>query len=261
MFTQLAGAANSSVILHVPHASTTIPASARSDILLTEAELARELQLVTDVATDTIAVAVAGQAITTPTVFTNQLSRLVVDPERFVDDREPMAAQGLGAVYRRTQYGAPLRDDGYNPEPLLTHYYHPYHAALTAVVNDHLARHHRVTIIDVHSYPLERFPSEQAPPQAARPDICLGTDPFHTPPTLLTAAKEVFTRYGFTWAVNSPYDGTFVPLQHYQRTAAVNSVMVEIRRDVYEKWHGPEFVIGNRFHTLVNAITDLVNVS
>lgn len=46
-------------------------------------------------------------------VVVNQLSRLVVDPERFPDDGEPTTAFGRGAVYTRTCAGSRLRAEPY----------------------------------------------------------------------------------------------------------------------------------------------------
>lgn len=43
-----------------------------------------------------------------------------------------------------------------------------------------------------------------------RPDICLGTDPFHTPPELLTAALEAFADEKRRVAVDRPYAGADV---------------------------------------------------
>jgi hypothetical protein len=44
---------STSVVLHVPHASTAIPGDVRAGILLDDAELARELLASTDHHTDT----------------------------------------------------------------------------------------------------------------------------------------------------------------------------------------------------------------
>ncbi|CAM5294113.1 N-formylglutamate amidohydrolase [Streptomyces hirsutus] len=97
----LPGAGDSPVILHVPHSSREIPAEVRSGIVLGDAELERELDHITDAHTAAIAEAAAEAAGITPWRFVNGLSRLVIDPERFPDEREEMLASGMGAVYTR----------------------------------------------------------------------------------------------------------------------------------------------------------------
>ena len=71
----------------------------------------------------------------------------------------------------------------------------------------------RCLIVDGHSFsptPLP-FESDQDP---IRPDICIGTDSFHTPAALVTGAENYFKRAGFTTALNRPYSGTMVPLKY-----------------------------------------------
>ena len=104
-----AGAPSSPVILHVPHSSTTIPADVRRGILLDDAALDLQLLRMTDAHTDRIAATAAADADTTPWRFVNDLSRLVIDPERFPDAREEMLAVGMGAVYTQTSGGTTLR--------------------------------------------------------------------------------------------------------------------------------------------------------
>src|SRR5687767_14968479 len=134
------GAAGSAVILHVPHASTRVPAGVRQHLRLTDAQLAAELAHLTDAHTDTIAARAAAAAAHPPFQFVNLLSRLVVDPERFPDEREEMLAAGMGAVYTRTSHGAPLRTAApSHVEDLLATYYRPYAADMTSVVADRLA--------------------------------------------------------------------------------------------------------------------------
>jgi N-formylglutamate deformylase len=246
------GRAKSVVILHVPHASRAIPDSVRQGIILTDSELAAELDAATDSRTDEIAINASKLAALKPDLFINPLSRLVVDPERFVDGSEPMDAVGLGAVYTRTQDGRPLRRDGFDPTPLINEYFHPYHAALTKQVADALASHDAVTIIDVHSYPRDRVATETCLPDAHRPEVCVGTDPFHTPPGLAAAAVDAFESEGFEVAVNSPYSGAIVPLDFYESEPKVRAIMVEIRRDTYQ---------GNddRMLDLVAALAQLVD--
>ncbi|WP_282088415.1 N-formylglutamate amidohydrolase [Streptomyces tendae] len=230
-FALLPGAAASPVILHVPHSSREIPADVRSGIVLSGAELERELDHMTDSHTAELAGRAAALAGLTPWRFVNRASRLVVDPERFPDEREEMTAVGMGAVYTRTSHREVLRPDGTDPEPLIERYFRPYARAMTEAVADRLAATGRAVIVDVHSYPTRPLPYELHA-EGPRPPVCLGTDAFHTPPGLLAAAREAFAPCGGT-GLDSPFGGTYVPLDFYGTRAEVGALMVEIRRDTY----------------------------
>ncbi|TDT42756.1 N-formylglutamate amidohydrolase [Streptomyces sp. BK208] len=230
-FALVPGAAASPVILHVPHSSREIPADVRTGIVLTDAELERELDHMTDSHTAEIAERAAALAARTPWRFVNRASRLVTDPERFPDEREEMTAVGMGAVYTRTSHRAALRPRGTDPEPLIERYFRPYARAMTEAVADRLAVTGRAVIVDVHSYPTEPLPYELHG-AGPRPPVCLGTDGFHTPPELLAAARRAFAPCGET-APDSPFTGAYVPLDFYGRRREVTALMVEIRRDTY----------------------------
>lgn len=159
-FRILPGAGTSPVILHVPHSSRVIPESVRGGILLDDRELERELDHITDSHTADIAAAASAAAAVTPWRFVNGLSRLVVDPERFPDEREEMLAVGMGAVYTRTTHRERLRADGFDGRPLVDRYFHPYADAMARAVGDRLETVGRAVIIDVHSYPSEPLPYE-----------------------------------------------------------------------------------------------------
>ncbi|MEU0738994.1 N-formylglutamate amidohydrolase [Streptomyces sp. NPDC006134] len=230
-FELLPGAADSPVILHVPHSAREIPPDVRAGIVLGDDALERELDHITDAHTAELAEVAAGLAGTTPWRFVNRLSRLVVDPERFPDEREEMTAVGMGAVYTRTTHRGVLRDADTDPEPLIERYFHPYARAMTEAVADRLAATGRAVIVDVHSYPTERLPYELHG-EGPRPPVCLGTDAFHTSAELLAAAREAFAPCGET-GLDSPFAGTYVPLDFYGKRAEVGALMVEIRRDMY----------------------------
>ncbi|MFI5972019.1 N-formylglutamate amidohydrolase [Streptomyces sp. NPDC051452] len=230
-FELLPGGAESPVLLHVPHSARTIPSEVRAGIVLGDAELERELDHITDAHTAELAERAAALAGVTPWRFVNRLSRLVVDPERFPDEREEMLAVGMGAVYTRTTHRAELRPADTDPRPLVERYFRPYARAMTRAVTDRLAATGRAVIIDVHSYPSEPLPYELHA-AGPRPPVCLGTDGFHTPPELTRAAREAFAGCGGT-GLDSPFAGTYVPLDFYGRDARVGALMVEIRRDTY----------------------------
>ncbi|MFI8092476.1 N-formylglutamate amidohydrolase [Streptomyces sp. NPDC086080] len=230
-FEFLAGAPDSPVILHVPHSAREIPADVRSGIELDDAALERELDHITDAHTASIAEAAAEAAGVVPWRFVNRMSRLVVDPERFPDEREEMLAAGMGAVYTRTTHKDVLRPDGFDAGPLIERYFQPYARAMTEAVAGRLAATGRAVIIDVHSYPSAPLPYELHG-EGPRPEVCLGTDSFHTPPGLLDAAREAFAPCGRT-GLDSPFAGTYVPLEFYGKRPEVSALMVEIRRDTY----------------------------
>jgi N-formylglutamate deformylase len=250
------GAEASPVLLHVPHAGTRIPAWTRPYLLLDDAGLAAEVAALTDHRTDGIAVAAADAAATRPWALVNPVSRFVVDPERFPDDREEMARVGMSAVYTRGTRGQPIRaDDPEHRDALLAAFYEPWARAVTEAVEARLAATGRAVLLDVHSYPSAALPYELHA-DGPRPDVCLGTDPVHTPPWLVEAAREAFTALG-TVGLDSPFAGTYVPLAHHGTEPRVLSLMVELRRDGHlTEPDGPPTA---GFARVVAALTRLVD--
>lgn len=161
------------------------------------------------------------------------VSRLVVDMERFRSDEDEVMAQvGMGTVYERTSVGKRLRyiTPG-TRTAILAEYYDPYHKEFEDAVEASLAQHNRCLIIDCHSFPPKPLPYEldQDP---ERPDICVGTDDYHTPPQLKDYALEWMAKH-FSVSVNRPFAGTFVPSKFYKRDKRVSSIMVEVNRSLY----------------------------
>ena len=223
------GSPDSSVLLHVPHSSRVIPAWVRERILLSDTELETEIDRMRDSYTDVIADRAAAVAGVRPHMFVNELARQVIDPERFPDKREQMAKIGHGAVYLNTSQLTPLRaDDPHHVAELHDRYFHPYARRMTEEVQAILDARGQVTVLDIHSFPREALPYEQS--GGPRPSICLGVDSFHTPPELVDAAREAFS--DFDVEINTPFAGTYVPLEFYERDRQVRGLMIEIRRDI-----------------------------
>jgi N-formylglutamate amidohydrolase len=236
-FSIFPGHEGSSVILHVPHAGTHIPDAVRAGIVLTDAGVATELLRMTDSFTDVIADLGAQHAEMRPWIFRNNLSRLVIDPERFPDEREEMLTAGMGAVYTRASAGETLREESVYFAgsaawvSLIGQYFDPYTQALQRLVNERMVHFDSVTIIDVHSFPSVALPYELHA-NLARPAICIGTDDIHSPPELVEQVAEAMRSVG-SIGINEPFIGTYVPLEQYHVDPRVRSVMVEIRRDLY----------------------------
>jgi N-formylglutamate deformylase len=219
------------ILLHVPHSSKVIPDDVRGDLLITDEELERELLRLTDAFTDEI-FDIRDSHIE---VVVYPFSRMVADPERLTEDaREMMAPMGMGAVYTRTTEGTPLRGDisHRQREQILDTCYRPHHNRLTTLTERALARHGRCLIIDCHSFPSCPLPSD-LDRKPNRPDICIGTDAFHTPEDLAAFAVDLFSKEGFDTRRNTPYVGTMVPVTSCGRDRRVSSVMIEINRKLY----------------------------
>ena len=165
------------------------------------------------------------------------VSRLVVDPERFIDeDQEVMAARGMGVIYTRTSGGEPLRAPP-SPEELtllIDRFYRPHHRRLSKAVEGALEEHGYALVIDCHGSPSQPLPCDldQAP---ARPDVCIGTDPLHTPEWLRDAAVSAFEAADSDLSIglNCPYSGALVPLEAWSQDSRVTAVMIEVNRRLY----------------------------
>jgi len=224
------------LILHVPHSSREIPREYRNRYLIGPDELEGEMDRLVDFDTEKLFRPAAGEDV--QLVF--PWSRLFMDVERFEKDAdEPMAERGMGVLYSRTIDGRLLRPE-FSPEEreeLLDAWYRPWHRRLEETAGDFLERYGAALIIDCHSFPDVPLACDMDQ-LARRPDICLGTDDFHTPEVLLDFARGFFEDAGFGVMVNRPYAGTMVPLSRYGKDARVSSLMVEVNRRLYGKGGG-----------------------
>lgn len=212
------------VVLHVPHSSVDMPEDHRSSFLC---DPEKELALMTDHLTEEL-FSCLHQSVVFP------ISRLICDVERFRDDEaEPMSGRGMGAVYTRCHDGSPLRviQPG-EREEILRRWYDPHHAELTRQAESRLSRFGRCLIVDCHSFSARPLPYEPVQ-DPLRPDICVGTDPFHTPEHLAEAAEDVFRSKGYGVMRNSPFAGALTPLKYYRRDTRVAAIMLEINRGLY----------------------------
>ncbi|MCJ7445499.1 MAG: N-formylglutamate amidohydrolase [Methanotrichaceae archaeon] len=195
------------VIAHVPHGSTFIPKDVRHSLVLSDAELKKELILMTDSYTSEL---FAGITALGGLALVNNYSRLVVDPERFENDEEEvMSSKGMGAIYTKTANQQMLRKDlsAMEREEMLSAYFRPYQEALGKEVQKMLEQFERCLIIDCHSFPSKPLPYE-LDQSINRPDICIGTDPFHTPKELITFVMSFCKAKGVKLTINKPFAAT-----------------------------------------------------
>jgi N-formylglutamate amidohydrolase len=219
----------SPLLLHIPHASTCIPDEAFGDFVVDRDTLDAELLRLTDRFTD----ALYGDGFPSAQIVAADVSRLVVDVERFADDaNESCAAHGMGAVYVRTSTGAPLRAISETRRAqLMNEYYWPHHHRLDAMAARALEQFGRCVIIDAHSFPVAPLPTQVD--VGDPPEIGIGTDAMHTSAALAEVVHTFFTDRGFSVGVNRPFAGALVPNAYYGQDQRVQSVMIEVRRDLY----------------------------
>ena len=190
----------------------------------------KELLVMTDWYTDELFDQGLGKAIIAP------VSRLVCDIERFShDENESMAQRGMGFCYKNGSREQAIKDyDRDYQDEILWRYYAPHHIALTDVVSDSLSEFGKALILDCHSFSPDPLPYEPEQDKE-RPDICIGTDDYHTAPELAEFVMRYFKSRGFSVDFNKPYAGTIVPLKYYRKDKRVKSIMVEVNRGLYLK--------------------------
>ncbi len=219
----------SPVFIHIPHDSTVIPPAELVDFVVSEEALMRELMRLTDWHT----AALYAEGVPADEIVRAEVSRLLVDVERFADDRlERCAAVGMGATYVKTCAGNPLRElSAARRAELLDRYYWPHHRRLDEAAAERLARFGRCVILDAHSFPTGQLPTQVA--FSAPLEIGIGTQPGHTSPELRALAEDFFRAHGFTVGVDIPFSGAIVPNRFFGVEPRVQSVMIEVRRDLY----------------------------
>src|SRR5216683_2193612 len=108
----------------------------------------------------------------------------------------------------------------------------PHHSTLERLVSDVVARSGVCLIVDCHSFSSVALPYE-LDQTSERADICVGTDPFHTPSLIRDTIVEAAEEEGFSVAVDAPFAGALVPPSSYRKDHRVLSVMIEVNRRLY----------------------------
>jgi N-formylglutamate deformylase len=216
------------LVLHIPHSSTEIPLI--NGFVSSQDEIQDEIIRLTDWYTDDLFDSRVDYKIVTP------FSRIFCDVERFADDElEVMSKFGMGVLYEKFDNGNILRI--VSPElkqVVLKNYYWVHHALLSKVVKTSLEQTKSCLILDCHSFPSS--PLTRAIVQdEIRPDFNIGTDSYHTPKHIINESINYFKSKGYTLGVDTPYSGSIVPMEYYQKDNSVTSIMLEVNRGLYLK--------------------------
>lgn len=237
------------ILIHIPHSSYFIPNKFKELFYLTDDELLAEQLKMTDSYTDELFNIPETQKIICP------VSRLVCDVERFRNkNEEEMTTQGMWVCYIKTSNLKLLKKVNKTHEnEILSNYYDKHHNNFNQQVTSILNKQNICLIIDAHSFPSKPLPYELYS-QKHRPDICLGIDDYHTPKYLAEYFYKYFTDLGYNTLINSPFKGTIVPLNYYQKNKKVISIMLEINRSLYM-----DEVTGQKNHNFNKVKKDIFN--
>lgn len=192
------------ILFHIPHNSEQFPFWIKNQFVLSPSQMRNELILMTDYKTNALFSFDLRQK-----KLVAKVSRLVVDVERFADDGEEIMSQvGMGVIYEKTLERTDLRRKitGVEREKLLKKYYYAHHKKFYSFVKNIVDDSGKCLVIDCHSFSSFRQKYEITS-SAMRPEICLGTDNFHTSQKLLEAAQNAFSARGFEVGINTPFAG------------------------------------------------------
>ena len=214
------------LVLHIPHSSTEIPLL--DGYVSNQDEIQDEIIKLTDWYTDDLFDSEEDDKIVTP------FSRIFCDVERFAaDELEVMSKFGMGVLYEKFDNGNQLRI--VTPElksDVLKNYYWIHHTLLSKAVKTSLEQTKSCLILDCHSFP--STPLTRALVQdEIRPDFNIGTDSYHTPKHIIDESINYFESNGYTLGIDTPYSGSIVPMEYYQKDPRVTSIMLEVNRGLY----------------------------
>lgn len=204
-----------SIIIHIPHSGLKIPKNNFTNEVLLQEDVFESTDWYTDEIFNT----------DLTTVKTN-LSRIYVDFERLEED--DMDKFGRGFYYTNNVDGILFRDNSEKENVLKL--FKKYHNDFDVLVDEKLKENGFCTIIDCHSFNEEKLSFES---DLQRPEICIGTNEFHTPKWLIEKTINFFKNEEFEVLENSPYSGTFVSQKHYGKDKRVFSIMIEINKKLY----------------------------
>lgn len=216
------------LVLHIPHSSTEIPIL--DGYVSSHDEIQQEIIKLTDWYTDDLFDSQVDDKIVTP------FSRIFCDVERFADDElEVMSKFGMGVLYEKFDNGNQLRV--VTPElksDVLNDYYWVHHASLSEAVKMSLEQTELCLILDCHSFPATPL-TRALVRDEIRPAFNIGTDLYHTPKYIIDESINYFETNGYTLGVDTPYSGSIVPMEYYQKDKRVTSIMLEVNRGLYLK--------------------------
>jgi N-formylglutamate deformylase len=177
--------------------------------------------------------------------------RAYLDANRAPDDIDPAlladvwpgplapsrkTAQGIGLVWRVARDGSPMyarKLPAREVEARIARCWHPYHAALSRLLDERAAAFGTVWHVNCHSMPAVGDANADDPGRE-RADFVLGDrDGTSCERGFTDLAAATLRGYGYSVAVNDPYKGVELVRRHGRPEAGRHSLQIEIKRTLY----------------------------
>ena len=155
-------------------------------------------------------------------------------PEPIVPSRKTQ--QGIGLVWRVARGGSPMyarKLSSAEVRSRIDKYWHPYHAALSAALDERHRGFGGVWHINCHSMPAVGDALADDPGRE-RADFVLGDrDGTTCEPALTRRVAETVRAMGYSVAINDPYKGVEIVRRHGRPDEHRHSLQIEIKRTLY----------------------------
>lgn len=214
------------ILIHLPHTSMYIPEEYRRTAMISREELEAENRFMCDTGiTGLLPDALEENTVVFP------YSRLYCDVERFRDERESMAACGMGYIYTHDSLGRRMFRPSEDHIQKIDEIYDAHHAELGRRASDLLEKYGSCIIIDLHSYSDEAV--FRLSGHTGCPDVCIGVEPDYCSGPLVGGIAGICRGLGLSTKINYPYSGSIVPERYYgKKHTGIVSVMIEINKRI-----------------------------
>jgi N-formylglutamate deformylase len=177
--------------------------------------------------------------------------RAYIDPNRHASDMDPAVLdepwpgplapsrkteQGMGLVWRLAHGGIPLYARPLalaDVERRIALYYEPYHAAVTAAIDERHRRFGAVWHLNCHSMPAVGDVMADDPGRS-RAEFVLGDrDATTCEPEFTAFVAATLSGMGYEVAINDPYKGVELVRKHGRPVERRHSLQIEVNRRLY----------------------------
>lgn len=179
-------------------------------------------------------------------VLTARVPRCVVDLNRGPEEMDPLVVTGatprvlsprimagLGVIPRVVSQGRVIHDRPIalaDADRRIARLWHPYHLALSALIDEAVERFGGAILIDMHSMPRDALSHLPRP----RPDFVLGDrNGVSASPRITAEVGAAVAAEGFRLRKNSPFAGAYIVAAYGKPTHNVHVVQLEMDRSLY----------------------------